>query len=401
MPRAPLEGVRILDLTQRLAGPFATMLAGDMGAEVIKIEPPAGDSTRQTPPHFLNGDSGYFLSVNRNKRSVVLDLKVTAGREVFRELVGCSDVVLDNFRPGVMERLGIDHQSLAPYNPALVTCSLTAFGKAGPYRELPGFDLIVQAMSGLMSITGEVGGPPLRSGIATGDLMGGLFALVGVLSGLVERSITGTGVHVDASLLGGQMACLSYLVTYFFMSGRDPQPVGTGHPSSVVFRAFRTSDGWLAVDAHDEKFYPLFCQAVGRPDLAQDQRFAARRARLSNRDELYRQLDPLFAQQTTQAWASRLQAQGVPCGPVNTVGSALSSDQVSAMGLVEEIQHPAGGSYKAVGSPLDFSGWSGRYRCAPRLGADTAEVLGRLLGYNHDRITELERLRAICVDRGQ
>jgi len=282
----PLQGMRVIDLSMMLAGPSGSMLLGDLGAEIIKVEPPEGDETSAAPPYFYGEDSAYFWSINRNKKSIVLNLKHPEGRQVLYDLVAKADVVYDNYRPGVLERLKIDYETLKKYNPQIICCSISTFGYTGPYRDRPGYDLIVQAMSGGMSITGEPGGSPVRAGIPLGDLVGGLLAVHGVLAAYIHRQKTGQGQRIEVSLLDGQVYLLTYVAQYYFHSGKIPGPIGSGHQSLVPYQAFKTKDIYIVIVAHQDHHFKALCDAIGKPEWPQDPRFATRKARLENKSIL-------------------------------------------------------------------------------------------------------------------
>jgi CoA:oxalate CoA-transferase len=374
-----LEGVRVIDLTRMLAGPYATMLLADMGAEVIKVEDPElGDPIRTMGPPFVNGESAYFLAVNRNKKSVTIDLRGEPGRALFVELVRTADVVVDNFRYGVMQRLGLTAQALHEVKPGLVTCSLSAFGSDGPYRDLPAFDLIVQAMGGGMSITGEPGGRPVRSGIPIGDLGGGLFAALAVCAALVKRLRTGAGEHIDLGLLDVQVSLLTYVAQYYLADGRVPQPIGSAHQSAVPYQAFDTSDGHLVVACFGgEHFWTALCAVLGLPELAS--RYPSNLVRVEKRGEVVAQLEARFRERTTSEWIAELWQAGVPSGPVSSVDMVMADPQVLHRGMVVEASapHPVAGPHRLVGNPVK-TGSPDRFRPAPTLGQHNEEILSQL-----------------------
>ena len=312
----PLTGVRVLDLSQFLAGPYCTMLLGDLGAEVLKIEIPArGDGSREMPPHFIHGQSGYFISMNRSKKSLTLNLKTEAGRNIFYDLARCSDVVYDNFRPGILERLRIDYDRLKEINPRIISCSVSGYGQTGPQKDRPAFDLVIQAMGGIMSYTGPLNGEPVRMGAPMGDLAGGIFAAHGVLAALYQREQTGAGSRVDIALLDSQIALLIYRAVYYFMAGEIARPSGSGHVSAVPIGAFQTQDMHIVIDANGDKFWRALCQAVDRPELADDPRFVDRAGRLEHVDTLMGMLQDIFLTRPGAEWLQRLESAGVPCGP--------------------------------------------------------------------------------------
>jgi crotonobetainyl-CoA:carnitine CoA-transferase CaiB-like acyl-CoA transferase len=368
-----LGGVRILDLTRMLAGPYATMLLADMGAEVIKVEAPAGDPIRRMgPPFEADGASAYFAAVNRNKKSVVLDLASEDGRRDFLALVPTADAVIDNFRAGVIERLGLSHEALAAVKPDIITCSLSAFGADGPYRELPAFDLILQAMGGGMSITGEPGGAPVRSGIPIGDLGGGLFAALAVCAGLYRRQATGHGQHIDLSLLDAQVSLLTYVAQYYLTDGVIPDPIGSAHQSAVPYQAFPTADGHLVVAVFGDNFWAPLCQVLGLDDLAG--RYPTNADRHAARTEVVGVLAARFRDRTTDEWVRALRAAAVPAGPVNTVDRVLADPQVRHRGMVA-----TDGRRPLIGNPIK-TGAADQFRPAPALGEHTDEILGALRG---------------------
>jgi crotonobetainyl-CoA:carnitine CoA-transferase CaiB-like acyl-CoA transferase len=386
-----LAGVRVLDLSRMLAGPYGSMLLADMGAEVIKVEDPAGgDPIRGMGPPFVNGESAYFLAINRNKRSVTLDLKQPRGRALFLELVKVSDVVFDNWRPGVAARLGVAPEACRAAKPDIITCSVTAFGSDGPYAELPAFDLIIQAMGGAMSITGEPGRPPVRMGLPMGDLAGGLFALGGVCAALFRRERTGRGQHIDLSLLDLQVSLLTYVAQYTLTDGRVPQPIGTAHQSVVPYQAFATADGYVVVAVFVDRFWPAFCDAVGLPALSE--RYPTNPERVEHRDELVGVLEARFREERTASWVARLRAAGVPCGPVSTVDQVLADPQVRHRAMVAETAraHPVAGTHHLVGNPVKVDS-PDRYDPAPLLGEHNEAVYDGLLGLDEDALAALRR----------
>lgn len=393
----PLSGFRILDLTRHLAGPFASMMLGDMGAEVIKVEiPPIGDPTRKSGPYFRDGESSYFIVVNRNKKSVVVDLKKPGGREVLLDLASHVDVVFDNFRAGVAKRLGVDYETLSARDPRVVVCSVTGFGEDGPYVRKPGLDLTVQAMSGGMSVTGEPGRPPVRAGIPVADFTGAMMAAIGIQAALLERARTGKGQKVSTSLLAGQISLLSYLASAYWFSGKPPIPAGSGHLGNVPYRAYPTRDKFLTVDGHTEKFWPLFCKSIGMPELIDDPRYADREQRVRNREVLDGLIERTLATRDRREWLEAFDAHGVPCAPVNDVAEALDDPQVASQDLLIELQHTLGWKFRAIGSPIKFSGHRKLdYRSPPTFGQHTRSVLADLLGYSDTRIDELERIGAV------
>jgi formyl-CoA transferase/CoA:oxalate CoA-transferase len=391
------DGVRVLDLSRMLAGPYGSMLLGDLGAEVIKIEEPAGgDPMRSMGPPFLDGESAYFLAINRNKKSVALDLERPEGREVFLDLCRVSDVVWENFRPGVMARLGCAPEALRALNPRLVVCSISAFGQGGPYRDWPAFDLALQAMGGGMSITGEEGRPPVRMGLPMGDLAGGMFGALAVAGALFRRAQTGDGTHFDLSLLDCQVSLLTYVAQYFWADGRVPGPVGSGHPSVVPYQAFATRDGFLVVAVFAEKFWSGFCRAIARPEVVADPRFDSNRERVENRAALIPLLEAVLRERSTAEWLGRLQKEGVPAAPIQRVDDVLRDPQVRERKMVVDLEHPKLGTLKTLGTPIRAAGGAAfRPAPPPALGEHTDAVLGGLLGYPADRVAALRRAGVI------
>ena len=391
-PGGPLQGVRVIDLSMMLAGPSGSMLMGDLGAEIIKVEPLQGDETRVGPPHFY-GDhmSAYYWSINRNKKSIVLDLKSAEGRQVLYDLVAKSDVVYDNYRPGVLDRLKIDYETLKKYNPQIICCSTSTYGYTGPYRDRPGYDLIVQAMSGGMSITGEPGGSPVRAGIPLGDLVGGLLAVHGVMAAYIHRLKTGEGQRLDVSLLDGQVYLLTYIAQYYFFSGKIPGPIGSGHQSLVPYQAFKTKDIQIVIVAHQDHHFKYLCEALGKPEWAQDPRFATRPKRLENKSALIPMMEEHLMTRPGDEWLELIHKAGVPAGPINTLDRVLSDPQVLNREMVQEIEGPQGkGKVKILGNPLKFEKTPVKtFTPPPRLGQNTREILTQILGYSKEKIDYL------------
>jgi len=386
------EGVRVLDLSRMLAGPYGSMLLADLGAEVIKIEDPdGGDPMRVMGPPFLpDGESAYFLAINRNKKSVALDLSRDAGREVFHDLVRRADVVWENFRPGVMERLGCAYSKLWSLNQRVIVCSISAYGQDGPYRDWPAFDLALQAMGGAMSLTGEPGRAPVRMGLPMGDLTGGIVGAFAVAAALFRRERTGEGTYIDLSLLDCQVSLLTYIAQYFWTNGRVPGPLGSGHASVVPYQALATRDGHLIVAVFAEKFWSGFCRAVEHPEWEHDLRFRTNRDRVANRDVLAPLVEAAFTRRPTDDWLGRLQAEGVPCAPIRSVDRVLADPQVRQRGMVVEMAHPLHGKLPALGTPVKVDGAMGLEAAPPpRLGEHTDAVLGGLLEYDAARLAGL------------
>ena len=393
----PLSGIRVLDLTHVLAGPFCTQILGDLGAEVIKIERPGvGDPTRRMPPHTMKDQSAYFMALNRNKKSLTLDLKAPEGKEILYGLTRKADVVMNNFTPGTMEKLGLGYEDLKKINPKIVWASVTGYGQTGPYRERPSYDIIVQAMGGAMSYTGEPGKPPVRCGIPIGDLGGAVFAVIGILSALVSRSMTGEGRMVDISMLDVQIALHTYRAKYYFVAGEVPQPVGTAHVSNVPLRAYCTKDSALVIEAYIDHFFRNLCKNMDMEKLAADSRFSTRAKRLENREELDRILEEAFLKKTTDEWLELFVKLEVPAGPINTVDKAVADPQVLSRNMVVEIDSPHVGRTKDVGSPIKVSGVDQiKYTYPPALGEHTEQVLKDMLGYSAEKIAALRKQKVV------
>lgn len=392
----PLSGIRILDLSQMLAGPFGTMILADLGAEVIKIErPDGGDIGRGMPPHFFHGESVYFISINRNKKSLTLDLKAEEGLNIFYRLAGLSDVVYDNFRPGVLEKLRIDYDTLQKINPRIISCSVSGYGHTGPFRDRPAFDLIIQARGGIMSYTGEPGRMPVRMGAPMGDLGGGLFAAHGVLAAVYQREKTGIGQKIDISLLDCQIALLIYRALYYLFAGEIAQPVGSGHVSAIPIRAFKTKTFDIVIDTNTDKFFMELCEGIGQKELASDPRFRTRADRLKNKDALYFVLEETFIQKSGEEWLEIMEDR-VPIGPINTVDMALNDPQVLFRNMVVETTHRSGEKMKLLGNPIKMSGAEEReFTPPPALGEHTDQILSELLNLSPGGIKQLREKKII------
>ncbi|HEU5103236.1 MAG TPA: CoA transferase [Roseiflexaceae bacterium] len=392
----PLEGLRVLDLTRALAGPFCSQMLGDMGADVLKVEQPGvGDNARGWGPPFQGGESSYFLSVNRNKRSLALNLRDERGAEVLRQLVARSDVLLENFVPGTLDRLGFSYETCRAIRPDLIYCSISGFGQIGPERERAAYDQVVQGMGGIMSVTGEVGGPPMRVGIAIADIMAGMFAAYAVQVALYHRERTGLGQLIDTSLLDGQLAMMTYQAGRYFATGEAPSSSGNQHPTIVPYGVYRASDAYFNLAVGTEDLWRRFCAVLEIEDLRADPRFATNRDRLAHRDELNALLEPLFASRTIGEIQELMDRASVPCGAVRDLHAAFSDPQVDALGLVASLDHPTAGPIKVVGPPYRFSETPPEVRLPPPLlGQHTDEVLAEL-GYDQAAITALREGRVV------
>jgi len=391
-----LEGVKILDLSQMLSGPYCTLLLADLGAEVIKLEMPgSGDRIRQMGPHFVDGESAYFIAVNRNKKSLTLDLKKEEGRKVFYELVKKVDVVLDNFRPGKMAKLKADYETLKKYNPKIITCSISAYGRNGPMKDQPAFDLSLQAISGAMSICGEPGRTPVRMGIPMGDLGGAMLAAYSVSAALFKRERTGEGCDIDISLMDAMVSLLTYVAEYYFVSNVTPCLIGSGHQSVVPYRAYRTKDIHIVGAIFTDKFWANFCKALGLEKLIDDPRFKDNNLRSKNRDELNPILEEAFLTRTGDEWIGLLMKAGVPCAPINDLERLFKDQQVLERDMVVEVPHPSRGTIKMLGNPVKVVGREDVFKMSPKLGEHNQEILKGWLGLDDDSIEDLRKNKVI------
>ncbi len=392
----PLEGVRILELGQIIAGTYGSQMLSDLGAEVIKVEAPEGDLGRNPSVAPYRGLSGLFLTLNRNKQSIVINLKNAAGRQVFYDLVKVSDVVVDNFRPGVLERLKIDYPTLSGINPRIIQCSVTGFGIAGEYKDYPALDIIIQAISGHMAITGEPGRPPVRIGIPLADLSGGIYSCKGILAALYDRERTGKGRQIELSMFDAMLHLLGYTGTMWLTNGEVPKPPGSAHDYTVPWQAFETRDGYVVVATRQDVFWRKLCTVLDHPDLAADPRFADNASRVKHRDVLVPRLEEIFRSRTVADWLERLRAAGVPAAPVNNVDGAFSEPPVKERAMVVEYDHPEVGKVRLPGNPIRMSDMAGAIsRPAPRLGEHTDSVLEALLRLSPREIAELREGGAV------
>ena len=385
-----LDGLRVLDVTQVMAGPFCAMLLADLGADVIKIEPPAGDSTRQMPG-AVGADSPSFNAVNRGKRSVVLNLKAAEGREIFTRLARATDIVIENYRPGVMRALGLDYEALATLNPRLVYASISGYGQTGPERGKGGFDLIAQGVAGIMSITGEPGGPPVKAGVPLTDLSAGLFALVGILAALEHRHRTGAGQHVDTALVDAGVALSVWEATEYFSGIGIPTALGSAHRMNAPYQAIRCADGYITLGAANERLFRRLCEVLGHAEWTGMAEFADNASRVRNRAALAERIEAITSQQPRSHWLALLEANDIPCGPINDYAQVFADPQVMAREMAVDVDHPTLGRLKALGSPIKMSATAPDVRRrAPLLGEHTDQVLAEA-GYNEREIAALRQ----------
>jgi crotonobetainyl-CoA:carnitine CoA-transferase CaiB-like acyl-CoA transferase len=387
-----LDGLHVLDVTQVMAGPFCAMVLADLGADVIKVEPPAGDSTRQMPG-AVGADSPSFNAVNRGKRSIVLDLKSDAGRAALVRLARSTDILIENYRPGVMDALGLGYEALARENRRLVYASISGYGQTGPDRGKGGFDLIAQGVSGIMSITGEPGGAPVKAGVPLTDLSAGLFALIGILAAVEHRHRSGTGQHVDTSLVDAGVALSVWEATEYFAGLGVPQALGSAHRLIAPYQAIRCRDGYITLGAANERLFRRLCEVLGHPEWATLPEFADSGARVRNRQQLTDRIEAITTGERCAHWLAVLEANDIPCGPINDYARVFTDPQVVARGMVVETDHPALGKLKTLGSPIKLSATPALVgRAAPRLGEHTVEVL-RAAGFSDGEIDQLRRRR--------
>ncbi len=383
-------GLRVLDLSQALSGPYCSTILADLGAEVIKIEPPQGEIFRHMGPYYRGEWSSYFVGLHRSKRGIVLDLKKEAARQTFLDLVKVSDVVLNNFRPGVLDRLGIPYTVMKEVNPRIIVASITGYGSTGSCQHRSAFDLAVVAASGVLSVTGTEEGELVKPGVPVADLSAGMFAAIGILTALSERNVSGQGQQVDISMFDAQLSMLNYLVSWYTASGEVPRPIGTGHQGLEPYGAFKTMDGLLVWTIGTESFWQQLCQVLGIPEMASDPRFVTAQNRHTNRDEMKRMLEGILATRTTAEWAELMEQAGIPAAPVNTLDKALAEPCVAERNMLVEVDQPRYGKALIAGNPVKLSRTPGEeFTPTPALGEHTEEVLRVVLGYSSRKIRQL------------
>ncbi len=391
MENTALSGVRVIDLSRILAGPYCTMLLGDMGAEITKIEQPlTGDGSRQWGPPWVGSESGYFLSINRNKRSLTLNLKHPEGQAILKRLVSTADILIENFMPGTTQRMGLDYQSLSANQPGLIYCSITGYGQTGTYKDRPGFDFMIQAQGGIMSITGQDEGSPQKVGVAIVDVTAGMYASIAILGALHYRDQTGRGQYIDIALLDAQVGWLVNVAQNYLMTGEAPARYGNAHPNIVPYQTFPTRDGYLALAVGTDTQYKRLCLAMQRPDLWEDKRFQTNSGRVENRQVLIPMLQTALSQQSTLEWLELMREHKIPAGPINEIPTIFADPQLEAREMVQEIEHSTLGKIKQIGPVAKLSETPATLRLAPPfLGEHTDSILSNELGYSSAEITRL------------
>lgn len=391
----PLSGVKVLDISRVLTGPFCTMLLSDLGAEVIKIEMPGeGDETRSWGPPYLEGESAYYLSINRNKKSVTLNIKSKEGLKILMDLAAKCDVILENFLPGTVKRLGVDYDSIRSVNPEIIYCSISGFGQTGPYCTAPAYDLLLQGVGGLMSITGEKDGEPVRIGVALIDIGAGMYAAMGIMSALMVKKETGKGQYIDVSLLGTEVSWLTYMASNYLASGKNPVRMGSAHPSIVPYQAYRAKDKYFILAVGNDSIWKRFCKALNL-EFVDSPKFATNEMRVKHREELNQFLKDMFKQKCASEWLDKLQKERVPCGMINSIGEVVNHPQVIDRQMIVELPHPKIGKVRVPGNPINFSLTPVKYKSAPPLlGQHTEEVL-KELNYSQQDIEALRNAGVI------
>jgi crotonobetainyl-CoA:carnitine CoA-transferase CaiB-like acyl-CoA transferase len=396
MPK-PLDGVKVLDLTRVLAGPYCTMLLADMGADVVKVERPGiGDDTRAYGPPFLNGESAYFLSINRNKRSLTLNLKHAKAVQIMRRLLAIADVVVENFRPGTMESLGFGYDTVHQLNPRLIFCSISGYGHTGPEAHLPGYDLIIQGEGGIASLTGDANGPPYKVGTSQADIIAGMMGFQGILLALLARAHTGQGQKIDIGMLDCQVALLTYQAGIYFATGQSPTRMGNQHPTITPYETYRCQDGYINLACGNDTMWRNFCRAIGQEAWADDPRFRTNADRVEHRRQLSTLLEPVMRQKPAQEWIETLRVHGIPCGRIQSVSEVCDSPQVQARNMVVSLEHPKAGPIRVTGVPIKLSETPGAVMTPPPLlGEHTTQVLGDWLQIPPAEVEDLRQAGAI------
>ncbi len=392
-----LSGIRVLDLSRILAGPFCTMILGDQGAEIIKVERPGiGDDTRTWGPPFAGGESAYYLCCNRNKRSITVDLRTPRGIELLKELAAVSDVLVENFKPGLMKKFGLDYPTLRELNPRLVYCSISAYGQDGPYADRPGYDMVLSAVGGLMGITGPIGGEACKVGVAITDVLTGVYASGAITSALLWRERSGRGQHLDCSLLDVQVSGLANIASNWLVAGKEAQRWGTAHESIIPYQVFPAKDRGIAIAVANQKLWVNFCKALGKPEWLEDPRFESNPKRVENRDALLPLINEILAGRTCEEWMELLVEHDIPCGPVNDMESLFSDPQVEHRGMIAEVPHPTIGDLRLCGVPIKYSETPGEVRMPPPLlGEHTDEILAEVVNYSQEQIEALRESKTV------
>lgn len=391
-----LKGVKVLDLSRVLAGPYCTMILGDMGAEVTKVEAPGGsDDTRAWGPPYQGTESAYYLCTNRNKRSLTLDLKSDRGKEILTKLIASSDVIIENFKSGTMEKWGFSYEELRKLNPRIIHCSITGFGKTGPYKDLAGYDFIIQAMGGLMSITGSEESGPMKVGVAITDIITGLYAAIGILGALHERTHSHEGQSVDISLFDCSVSALANVASNYLISGEIPKLLGNQHPNIVPYQTFPTSDKRMVIAVGNDRQFKKLMNLLERPELAEDERFSTNPSRLKNREELEEIIATKTKERSSQAWLQLLNENGIPCGPINNLKEVFEEEQIVARKMLQTVIHPSIGEVPLVGSPLNFSRTPIEITQHPPLAGEHSEEILAELGFEQEEIVDLRNQNII------
>ncbi len=394
---APLKGIRVIDLSRHLAGPYCSMLLADMGAEVIKVEQPGkGDETRTYGPPFIEGESVYFLSVNRNKKSITVNFQKDEGKDIIHRLIKKSDVSIENFRPGTLDKHGLGYNNAARINPKIIYASISGFGQTGPEKRRPGYDLSIQGMGGIMSLTGDPSGPPNKVGTSIADILAGIYTCQGILLALIARSKTGKGQLVDISLLDCQVSLLTYQAGIYFATGSVPRRIGNQHPTICPYETFKASDGYINIAVGNNKLWHKFCDLLGLDETENDPKFSSNPKRVENRDELFTIIEKIISAKKSTEWLKLFDEEEIPAGPILTVDKTVNHPQVQAREMVVDITHPKAGQIKLTGIPVKLSDTPGSIENPPPLlGQHTDEILLDVLGYSKDEITELRKSEVI------